>query len=134
MFKLFNRDNKTRKKTFCFLPPTFNPRMSSLTALFVTHCSNLSIFQLFLICLCLSSFVFSNFCFRSRQLFCLLIIIVCALSVFSVAFSCFSVYFQFICRIRYYTFFEHVCSFKLTVFHCFMDICFAKWVLLLIAN
>ena len=107
--------------------PKIDPRTSTLTALCFTHCSNLSFCLLLHICLHLSTFMFSNFLFVSRQLYCLFIIIVCALSVFSVAFSCYSVYFNLLCRISFYTFIKHVCSFKPTVFYCFMDICFAKW-------
>ena len=39
-----------------------------------THCSNLSFCLLLLICLCLSSFIISNFRFDRRQLYSLFII------------------------------------------------------------
>ena len=71
--------------------------------------------------------MFSNFRFDPRQLHSLFRIIVRALSVFSVAFSCFSVSFQLICRLRYYNFIEHVYSSKLTIFYCFIGVCFVKW-------
>ena len=108
--------------------PRIDPSTSSLTAVCITHCSNLSFCLLFLICLCLSSFMFSNFRFDPRQLHSLFKIIVRALSVFSVAFSCFSVSFKLICRLQYYIFIEDVYSPKLTVFYCFIGVCFVKWV------
>ena len=116
------------EKTFCLLLTRIDPRTSSLTALCFTHCSNLSFCLLLLICLCLSSFMFSNFLFISKQLYSLFIINVRALSVFSVAVCCFSVSFKLICRLRYYIFIEHVYSPKLTVFYCFIGVCFVKWV------
>ena len=114
-------------ETDCFhsLLPRINPRTSSLTALCITHCSYLSI------CL-LSSFanvyvlVFSNFRFVFRQIYSLFIIIVRALSVFSFAFSCFSVYYKLICCLWCYMFIEHVCSPIHTVFYCFIGLCIVK--------
>ena len=116
------------EKTFCLLLPRLDPRTSSLTSLCITHCFNLSFCQLLLICFWLSNNLLSNFCFVSRQLYSLFMIIARTLSLFSVAFNCFSVSFQLICRISYKTFIEHVCSLKLTVFHGFIDICFVKHV------
>ncbi len=104
------------KWTFCLLQPRIDPRTSSLTAQFIIHCSNLSICLQLLICLYLSSFMFLNIRFVPRQLCCLFVIIVRALSVFSVAFSCFSVFFKLICRLSFYTFIEHVCAPKHTFF------------------
>ncbi len=98
--------------------------MSSLTALCITHCSYMSFYLLFLICLYLSAFMFSNFRFDPRQLYFLFINNVRALSVFSVAFNCFSAFFSLFCRLSYYIFIEHVYSPKLTVFYCFIGVIF----------
>ncbi len=126
MLHLYNRDNNRYKKTFRLLLPRIDPRTSNLTALGITHFSNLSFFLLLLICLYLSSFMFSNFRIVPRQLYSLFIIIVHALSVFSNAFSCFSVSFKLIGRYTFYTFIEHVCSPKHTVFSIFISLCFVK--------
>ena len=108
--------------------PKLDPRTSSLTALCITHCSNLSFCQLLLICFHLCTFMFSHFRFVPRQTCSLFMIIVRTLSVFSVAFFCFSISFKLACRLSYYTFIEHVYSLKLTVFHWFIDTCFVKYV------
>ena len=126
MLNLYNRDTLRWKKTFCLLLPRIVRRTSSFTAQFITHCFNLSFCLLLLICLYLSSYMFSNFCFIPRQLYTLFIIVVRALIVFSVAFSCFSVFFYLICRLSFYTFIEHVCSPKHTVFYCLIGLCFVK--------
>ena len=60
--------------------------------------------------------MFSHFCFIPKLLYSLFAIIVRALSEFSVVFSCFSVSFQLISHLSYYTIIEHVCSPKLTFF------------------
>ena len=116
------------EKTFCLLLPRVDPRTSSLTSLYITHCSNLSFYQLLLICLHLSTFMFSHFCFVHRQPISLFMIIVRTLSVFLVVFYCFSISFLLTCCLSYFTYIEHVCSLKLTVFHCFIDYGFVKYV------
>ena len=96
--------------------PRIDPRTSFLTALCITLCSNLSFCLQILICLHLSSFMFSNFRFVPRHFYSLFIIIDCALSVFLVAFSCFNVSFLMIFLWSYYMYIKHVCSPKLTAF------------------
>ena len=128
MLNLYNRDIWRWKKTFYLLLLRIDPGTSSLTALCITFGSNLSFCLLLLICLYLSAFLFSKFNFVLKQLYCLFIIIVHALSVFLVIFSCFSFFFQPICRLSYYSFIEHVCSPKTTSFYCFFGLCFVKWV------
>ena len=105
-----------------------DPRTSSLTFLCINQCSNLSFCQLLLICLHLCTFMFSHFRFVPRHFYSLFMIIVRTLSVFSVAFYCFSISFLLSCRLSYYTFIEHVCFLKLSVFHYFIYICFVKYV------
>ena len=107
--------------------PRIDPRTSSLTALCIIHYSNLSFCLLLLICIYLSTFMFSHFLFVPRQLYSLFLIHVCALGVSWAAISCFSVSCSLICRLSYYTFIEHVCSPKPTVFYFFKGLCFAKW-------
>ena len=114
------------KKTFCLFLPRIDPRTSSLTALSITHCSELLFCLLLLICLYLSSFMFLNFRFVSKQVYCLYIINLLALSVFSVAFSCFSVFFELICCLSFCMIIEHVCSPVHTVFYCIIGLCFVK--------
>ena len=70
--------------------------------------------------------MFLNFRFVSKQLYCLFIINLLALSVFSVAFRCFSVCFKQICCLCFYMIIEHVCSPVHTVFYCFIGLCFVK--------
>ena len=123
---LNNRYNWRWKKTFCFLLLNIDPRTSSLTALSITHCSDLSFCLLLLICLHLSSFMFLDYRFVSKQLYCLFIINLLVLSVFSVAFSCFSVFFKHICCLSFYTIIEHVCSPLHTVFYRIIGLCFVK--------
>ena len=76
MLNFYNRDNYRWKKAFRILQPRIDPRTTSLTAISITHCSNLSFCLLFLICLWLSKYLFLNFCFVSRQLSSLFMIIV----------------------------------------------------------
>ena len=83
--KLYNRDYLKGKKFFCSLLPRIDPKTSSLAALCITHCSYLSFCLLLPICSCLSIYMFSNFCFVPRQLYSLCLILVCALSLTSVA-------------------------------------------------
>ena len=111
-----------------------DPRTSSLTALCFTHCSNLSFCLLLLICSYLSSVMFSNFRFVPRQLNCLFTIILRASSVFLNAFSCISVTWKLICLLRYYSFIEHVCSPKFTLFTAFLVCTLLDTFLLLILN
>ena len=79
------------EKKIGFFLPRIHPMTSSLAALFITHCSNLSFCLLLLICLYLLTILFSHFCFVRRQLYSSFIVFVRALSVFSVNFSCFNV-------------------------------------------
>ena len=71
--------------------------------------------------------MFLNYRFVPRQLFCVFIIIVRALSVLLVTFSFFSVSLQLICRLIYYMFIKHVSSPLLTVFYCFIGLHFVEW-------
>ena len=119
---------KGEKKHFVYCNRGSIPRTSSLTTLCLTYCFNLSFCLFLLLCLYLSSFLFLNFCFVPRQLYSLLIIIVCSLSVFSDAFCCFSVSFSLICRLSYNMFIKNICLPKVTVFYCLIDLCFVKWV------
>ncbi len=116
------------EKTFRLFLPRIDPRTSSFTAVCITHCSNLSFRLLLLICFYLSTYMFSHFRFVPRKLCTLFIIIVRALSVFSVAFSCFSASFELNCRLSYYTFIKLVRSPKLNVFYSFIGLCFVKMV------
>ncbi len=77
------------KKTFYILLLRNDPRTSSLTTLCITHCYNLSICLLLLICLYSSPIMFLNFRFVPKQLYCLFLIIVQSSSMFLVSFSCF---------------------------------------------
>ena len=126
MLNLCNKDNWRWNKFFCLFLSRIDPMNSSLTALFFAHCSNLLFRQLHFIWFILSCFLFLNFCFVPRQLYCAFIIIVHALSVFSVAFGCLSVFFKVICHLCFYTFIEHVCSRKHTGFYCFVGLCFVE--------
>ena len=116
------------KKTFYILLLRNDPRTSSLTTLCITHCCNLSICLLLLICLYSSPIMFLNFRFVPKQLYCLFLIIVQSSSMFLVSFSCFSVFFLLICRSSFYTFIEHVFSPRHTVFYCLFCLYFVKWV------
>ena len=72
--------------------------------------------------------MFSNIGFIPNKLYSLFLINEHALSAFSIASTCFSVSLYLICRLRYYIFIENVYSPKLTVFYCFIGVCFIKWV------
>ena len=128
MINLCNKDNWSWKKTFYLLLLRINPRTSSLTALCITLCSNLSFCLVLLNCLYLSAFLFSNIRYVLSQLYCPFSVIVRILSVFLVILSCFSVFFQLVCHLSYFSFMEHVCSPMLTLFYCFFGLCFVKWV------
>ena len=114
--------------------PRIYPRTSSLTALCITHCSNMSICLLFLICLYLSSFMLSNSRFVPRQFYSLFVNIVRALSAFILAFSCFSVSFQLICSLSYYSFLNTSVLLKLLFFTVSSIYALLNWFLLLIVN
>ena len=86
------------------------------------------------ICLLLCS---QHFRLVPTKLYCLFIIIVsaCSLSVCSLAFSCFQrLLSNWFAVLGYYTFIEHVCSPKFTVFYCIIGLCFVKDFLLLYEN
>ena len=55
------------EKTFHFLRPRIDPKTSCSNAQCITHCSNMSFCQLFLICFCLSIQILSYCCIVSRQ-------------------------------------------------------------------
>ena len=93
-----------------------DPRTLSLCALCITHFRYLSFCLLLLIYLCLSTYLFSQFCFVSRRFYSFVLIIVRVLSVFSVAETCFSLISWPICYLSDYLFFEHVRSLPLWFF------------------
>ena len=117
-----------KETIFLFITTEDRPWTSSLTALCFIHCSNLPFCQLLLICLSLPNYLFSHFCFVLRHFYSLFVILARAPSQTSVAQSCFNVSFWLISRLNYYTFIEHICSPKLTVFYCFNGLCFVNWV------
>ncbi len=117
------------KKTFCFFLPRIDPWTSSLSPLCNPHCSNLSFCLLLLNSLCLSNYLFSNFCFVPRQLYCPNLILVGAYSLTSYAQSGSSVCFKSNSQFGDHTIIDHVCSLKFTVSNSFNRSCFVKWAL-----
>ena len=115
------------EKNISFLSPRIAPRTSSLNVLCITHCSNQSFCLLLLIYLCLSTYLFSQFCFVPRQYNSFFVIIVRALSLTSIAFNCSSVCFYSVCHLNHFTFIEDVSSSNLTVTYSFNCLCFVKW-------
>ena len=127
MLSLHFRDNETRKKTFLFLLK-IDPMTSTLTTLSFTHFSNLSFCLLLLTCLCLSTNIFSHFCFVNVQLYFLCLTFNHLLSRSLVAFSCFSVCFKPVCHFCDCLLIDHVISPSITIFCSFHSLWFVNWI------